>query len=67
MQIHMNSQESVSFQRATKAESRKYLVYDDSQERDEAREEIKHSDVMLGETEKKVIEDFLSLVEDLGQ
>ena len=30
-------------------------------------QEIKHSDVMLGEAEKKVIEDFLSLVEDLGQ
>ena len=43
------------------------MVYDDSQEHNEAREEIKHSDVMLGETEKKVIEDFLSLVADLGQ
>ena len=42
------------------------MVYDDSQEWDEAREEIKHSDVMLGKTEKKVIEDFLSLVANLG-
>ena len=40
---------------------------DDSQEQGEAREEIKHSNVMLGEIEKKVIEDFLSLVTDLGQ
>ena len=60
------SRESVSFQHATKVESRKCLVYDDSQEWDEAREEIKHSDVMLGENEKKAIEDFLSLVADLG-
>ena len=43
------------------------MVYDDSQKRDEAREEMKDSDVMLGKTEKKVIEDFLSLVADLGQ
>ena len=39
---------------------------DDSQEQDEAREEIKHSDVMLWEDEKKVIEDFLSFVANLG-
>ena len=38
---------------------------DDSQEQDEAREEIKHSDVMLGEDENKVIEDFLSFVDFL--
>jgi len=39
---------------------------DDSQEKDEAREEIKHSDVMLGEDEKMVIKDFLCFVVDLG-
>ena len=43
------------------------LAYDDDQELKETREDIKHSNVMLGETEKKVIEDFLSLVADLGQ
>ena len=30
-------------------------------------EEIKHSNVMLGEAEKKVIVNFLILVADLGQ
>ena len=39
---------------------------DDIQEQDEAREEIKHLDVMLGEDENKVIEDFLSFVANLG-
>ena len=58
------SRESVSFQHATKVESRKCLVYDDSQEWDEAREEIRHLDVMLREAEKRVIEDFMSLVAD---
>ena len=43
------------------------MVYNDSQERDEAREEIKHLDVMLTEAENKVIKDFMSLVADLGQ
>ena len=61
------SRKSVSFQHATKAESRKYLVYDDNQKWNEAKEDIKHSNFMLGETEKKVIKDFLSLVADLGQ
>ena len=65
---HAQLSESVSFQHVTKAESRKSLDNDDdSQEQDEAREEIKHLDVMLGEDEKKVIEDFLSFVVDLGQ
>ena len=64
---HAQLSESVSFQHATKAESRKILDYDDdSQEHDEAGEEIKHSYVMLGEDEKKVIEDFLSFVVELG-
>jgi hypothetical protein len=43
------------------------LAYDDGQEQKEAKEDIKHSNVMLEEAEKKTIEDFLSLVEDLEQ
>jgi len=43
------------------------LAYDDSQEQEEVKENIKHSDVMLEEAEKKTIEDFRSLVEDLEQ
>jgi len=43
------------------------LAYDDRKEQDEAKENIKLSDVVLEEAEKKTIEDFLSLVEDLEQ
>ena len=50
-----------------KAKNKEDLAYDDDQELKETREDIKHSDVMLGETEKKVIEDFMSLIEDLEQ
>jgi len=41
------------------------LAYDDGQEQKEAKNDIKHSYVMLEKAEKKTIEDFLSLIEDL--
>ena len=50
-----------------KTENKEYLAYDDDQELKDTKEDIKHSDVMLGEAEEKVIEDCLSLVADLGQ
>ena len=50
-----------------KAENKEDLAYDDGQELKETKEDINHSDVMLGGTGKKVIEDFLNLVADLGQ
>ena len=43
------------------------MAYDDDQEQKEAKEDIKHTKVLLGETEKKVIEDFLCLVADVGK
>jgi hypothetical protein len=62
---HARLGESKSFQHTEKAESRKYLAYDDSQNQEEAKEDIKHSDVMSEEYEKRTIEDFPSHVEDL--
>ena len=41
------------------------MAYDDDQELKETKEDVQHSDVMLGEIENKVIEDSLSLIEDL--
>ena len=68
---HANSltlrEEGDAFQHTVKVESKEVLVYVDGQELKETKEDIKHSIAMLEKTEKKVIEDFLSLVGDLGQ
>ena len=60
-------EEGDAFQPTMKDENKEYLEYDDGQELKETKGDINHSDVILGETEKKVIEDFLNLVADLGQ
>ena len=66
MQIHLNREKKVMLSNPTvKAENKEDLAYDDEQELKETKEDINHSDVMLGEVEEKVIEDFLSLVADL--
>ena len=48
-----------------KTKNKEDLAYDDDQELKETKEDIKHSYVMLGEAEEKVIEDCLSLVANL--
>ena len=43
------------------------MDYVNDQEQEEAKEDIKHPNVMLEEAEKQSIKDFLSPAEDLGQ
>ena len=64
---HAQLSESNDFQLTVKAENKEDLAYDDDQELKETKEDIKHLDVMLGETKEKFIEDFLILVAYLGQ
>ena len=52
---HAQLSESVSFQHAVKVESRESLAYADGQNQGKEKQDIKHSDVMLEEAEKKGI------------
>jgi len=66
--MHMhNSEKTIYFQHATRVESKEILDYDDGQEQEEEKEEIKHSHDMLEEAENNTIEDFLSPVKALEQ
>ena len=50
------------------AENKEDLSYDDlGQEQKELEDNVKHSKAMIEKAEKKTIEDFLSLIEDLDQ
>ena len=60
-------EEGDSFQHTMKYESKEYLAYDDDQEQKEEKYDVKHSYVMLEESEKKGIEDLSSPVVDLGR
>ena len=62
---HAQLSESNGFQPTLKSKNKEYLAYNDGQELKETKEDIKHSNVMFGDTEKKVIEDSLSLIEEL--
>ena len=50
------------------AENKEDLAYDDiGQEQKESEDNSKHSKAMIEKVEKKTIEDFLRLIEDLDQ
>lgn len=50
------------------AENKEDLAYDDiGQEQKESEDNVKHSKAMIEKAEKKTIEDFISLIEDLDQ
>ena len=64
---HAQLSESNGFQPTLKSKNKEYLAYNDGQELKETKEDIRHSRAMLEKAEKKTIEGFLSLIEDLEQ
>jgi hypothetical protein len=64
---HTQREEGDAFQHAAKDESKENRAYDDDQEQEKAKENIKHTKVILEEDEHKTIEDFLSHVEGSEQ
>ena len=68
--VHAPTQlnENNIFHRTVEAENNEDLAYDDiGQEQKESEDNVKHSKAMIEKVEKKTIEDFLRLIEDLDQ
>ena len=66
--VHAHAQlnENNIFQHTMEVENKEDLGYDDiGQEQKESEDNVKHSKAMIEKAEKKTIEDFLSLIEDL--